>query len=275
VAPELAAIPWLALERFAAELKGEDRTAWPGEERRVVDGRPLLFPVRTRAAAQGFAIYSAPLAAAQRLLDERLGGHFAAIDVGRGRAAVELYVMDYRVSDLGSYLEFGAGVFAVPRGDPLAPGLCVLEEPVNDRFACRAGIEVWGFPKSECGIEVTTIENAAVWRVTDRATGAPLVTLTLPRGGGGASTDIPLRLYTAPGGAPHLTEVRRTGRGERTRAGGAGVALAVNAQSPSPLAAAVRGLEIDGAVPFLHGWSEQVATDVGAPRAICAAASGR
>lgn len=269
VAPELAAVPWLALERFAAELAttANQTAPSPGSDRRLVEGRPLLFPVRTMDASQGFAVYPISVERAQRLLDERLGGHFVAIDVGRGRAAVELYVMDYRVSDLGSYLEFGVGVFAAPRRDPLALGLCVLEEPVNDPFACRAGIEAWGFPKSECGLDVTPRGAACAWRVTDPTTGEPLVTLTCPRGGGGASTDIPLRLYTVVEGVPQLTLVRRTGRGEQTRAGGAGIALTLHAaQGVNPLVATLRALGIDTAVPILHGWTEQVSVQVSAPR---------
>jgi hypothetical protein len=272
---ELATVPGLALERFSTGLIGSvvDPVSTSDSEPQLIEGRPLLFPVRTMDAAQGMIIYPVAMERSQPLLDERFGGHFVAIDVGRGRAAVELYVMDYRVSDLGRYLEVGVGVFATPRQDPLALGLCVLEEPVNDPFACRAGIEAWGFPKSECTLDVEWRQGDCAWRATDSATGAPLLTLTLPRGGNGGSTDIPLRLYTALGGVPRCTVARRTGRGERMRAGGAGIALALHgATDAAPLLQTLRALDLDTAAPTLHGWTEHVSVEVGAPRPLAAAA---
>ena len=103
LAAELVALPGLALERFATALDpATSGAAQPGVSA-PVEGRSVAFPMRVLDASQGIAVYAVPAGAAQTLLDVRHHGELVAADLGHGRTALEIYVVDYRVADLGVY----------------------------------------------------------------------------------------------------------------------------------------------------------------------------
>jgi hypothetical protein len=83
-----------------------------------------------------------------------------------GRALAAVYAWDYRDSTVGAYKEVGLGVQARVSGkrpsllglamDMLAQpeqGIWVASLPVTTDAACRAGVEVWGYPKYVTDIE--------------------------------------------------------------------------------------------------------------------------
>ena len=264
---ELVSLPGLAWADFGAALDPVLARADEPGMTAPVDGRPVVFPIRVLDATQGLAVWAVPIAPAQALLDEWHRGDLLAADIGGGRAAVEIFVVEYRVADLGAYHEFGVGVYAAPRVRPWQLGLSVLHEPVNGAFACRAGVEIWGDPKTVERIEYVPKDDTLFCKVVRAKTLTHVVELTLPRGGTGASTEVPLTLYTRVGDRLHASRLVRTGRGERVRAGGAGVKLAVF-DDTDPLARALRTLNVPGTAPIFHSWTERMTARVSRPVAI-------
>ena len=264
---ELVTLPGLAWSSFGAALDPVlARADEPGMSA-PVDGRPVIFPLRVLDATQGLAVWAVPIGPAQALLDERHRGDLLAADIGGGRAALEIFVVDYRVADLGAYRELGVGLYATPRVRPWQLGLSVLHEPVTGAFACRAGVEIWGDPKTVERIDLVLHDDALACKVVRAQPLMHVLDLTLPRGGTGASTDVPLTLYTRVGDRLHASRLVRTGRGERVRAGGAGVTLAVPDER-DPLGRALRLLNVPGTAPIFHAWTERMSAHVSRPVAI-------
>ena len=269
---ELLAVPGLAWSAFGEAL---DPALARAEEPGVsapVDGRPVIFPLRVLDATQGLAVWAVPIGPAQAFLDERHKGDLVAVHIGRGRAALEIFVVDYRVADLGTYRELGVGLYAAPRGRPLQLGLSVLHEPVTGAFACRAGVEIWGDPKTIEQIELVPKGDAVTFKVVRANTLMHVLELTLPCGGTGASTEVPLTLYTRVGDRLHASRLVRTGRGERVRAGGAGVKLDVF-NDTDPLGRALKTLNVPGTAPIVHAWTERMSARVSRPVPVASASS--
>jgi hypothetical protein len=83
-----------------------------------------------------------------------------------GRAVAAIYAWEYRDSTVGSYNEVGLGIQCRKPGtnpsliklgfDMLAQpnqGIWVASLPVTTIEACRAGVEIWGYPKYVTNIE--------------------------------------------------------------------------------------------------------------------------
>jgi hypothetical protein len=140
----------------------------------------------------------------------------------------------------------------------------VLAEPVTGRFACRAGVEIWGDPKTEERLDVDLGADALACTLVRAASGARVLTVTLPRGGAGASTGVPLTLYTRLHGRLHASRLTRSGRGERARAGGRGVTVTIH-DDADPLGRALRTLGLPDAPPIFHAWTEDMTARVSRP----------
>ena len=274
---ELAMVPGLAIERFGSALTAPASTA-ASDPRRVVDGRTVLLPARTFDASHGFAVYPVSRRAAQTILDARLGGHFVAIDIGHERAAVQIDVIDYRLSDLGTYRELSLAVIAAPRRDASTLGVCVVDEIVNEPFACRAGAAIWGYPKRLGVLTFSRRGERFTCEVTTEAAG---LHVELPTGGTGSSVRIPYRFYSMLDGRPHGSCLIRTAHGERVRAGGGGITIRLSGGSTDrvgqpvaaprpvdPLARMLDDLDVERIRPMLHGWAEYVSGESTAPEPI-------
>jgi hypothetical protein len=153
----------------------------------------------------------------------------------------------------------------------LAVGLYIVDFPVNTRFALTAGRQVWGYAKSPATVEVTLEPTHATWRLARESAREPVVTVTFPRGGHGASTAIPIPTYTLPAGASGevvRTVVTRTGRGERIRAHGRGVRLELGdpaTNASDPFWGVLDYLGVAERRPMIHAWTEHMAAEFGVP----------
>lgn len=117
----------------------------------TIAGTVLTMPVRIRDADVHTAMFSAPAACVQRLID------YSGLQVCQfrpGRAVVTLMLARYHDGDLGRYHEFGTCVMVNPPGST-ARGLRALADaaafihhlPVDQSFTLEAGRTIWGFPK--------------------------------------------------------------------------------------------------------------------------------
>jgi hypothetical protein len=264
---ELATAPWLSLLRFGRELT--HRTP-PAPRVYTVEGRPLILPVRVHDAAQGLVVYTLPAARANAVLAAR-GAPAHAMKVDRELAAVVVFGVRYRVSDLGSFEEMGLALLAAPDSDPWAIGLYLLAHPVTGSFSREAGHVIWGYPKTVETIDCAWEEHAVTWTLRRRAGGPAIVAVTFPRGGRGASVAVPLPTYTLLDGKLHRTVFTRTGLGERIRTGGEGVALTLGEAAADPADPGwgiLDGLAAAGARPILSAWTEHLSGEFGPPRLI-------
>ncbi len=264
VLEELALAPWLAWARLGEEL---GRRPTPAPRVYTIAGRPLVLPARVQDAAQGLALYAVPEPAANAILAAR-GVPARATGLGRGVAGLALFGVRYRVSDLGTFEEMGAALLVVPEGDPWASGLYFLLHPVTGAFSCEAGNVVWGYPKTLEPIDSAWGPRHVTWRLRQGPAGPPLLAVTFPRGGAGASVAVPMPTYTLLDGTLHRTVFTRTGVGERIQVGGGEVALALGdpaACGSDPRWAVLRALGLGQAPPILHAWTEHLSGEFGPP----------
>jgi hypothetical protein len=270
----MALLPWLAAERFRADLSGWDTASHPETAAVYVEGRLVRAPVRATDVSEGFVVYAVAAQTVQALLDEQRVP-LRPVGLGLGRAAVAMFGARYRASDLGAYDEVGLGFLVAPRRDPLAMGLYYFELDATTRLACEAAKRLWGVVKSEEHVEVAFEPTRATWRLVRRASGREVLTVEFPRGGGGASTAIPVSIYSVLGGRLHRSRSTRTGRGERVRLAGRPVSFRLGDQAHNahdPLWTALRRLRIPEAPTILCGWTERMSGQMAAPRPVASSA---
>ncbi len=122
---------------------------------------------------------------------------------------------------------------------------------------------IWGYPKSLAELAFT-YEPKRVRCQFGRGTKGKkhVMSLTFPRGGESASTEIPFYSYTLKENVPTFTVFTRSGRGEQSVAGGEGFALELG--SDDPLAQRLRSLGLPKP-PVMHGWTEHMSGAFGIP----------
>ena len=269
-ATEMALVPWLAFERFGEGLRSGDELGEAGPTFQLVGDRRVVLPVRVVDAAQGMALYAVSAEAVQNILTAT-AAPFRPIDLGRGRTGLSIFGVHHREGDLGSYDEVGVAFLVAPPEDLLSVGLYIIDFPVNAPFPFLAGKAIWSYAKSEATVDAVLETSRATWKLTRLGAQQPVLTITFPRGGRGASTAIPLPTYTLPDAAPRdviRTVVTRTGRGERIRAHGRGVVLQLGdptANANDPLWKILHHLGVADIRPMIHAWTEHMAAEFGRP----------
>jgi hypothetical protein len=235
-----------------------------------VDGTRVLLPARVRDASHGSAVYLVSKDVVQELLDLHQPRTLRAWDVGSGRTPVQIFIVDYRDSDLGSYREFGIGCFAAPQKNALAVGMHILELPVTEEFSCAAGRQIWGYPKCVYQLDLTYGDDSVTSTLIKRGSSQRLFTLTLPRAGASSSRDVPLYTYTVKNGMHHRTIFTRSGRGEGLQWGGRAVRLEVHANVADSVLSTLHCLGLPGQTPVMSSWTERMTGEVGVPTVLTA-----
>jgi hypothetical protein len=243
-----------------------------GKAYRVADTRVLL-PARVHDASHGSAVYLVPKDIVQDLLDLHQPRALQTWDVGSGRTPVQIFIVDYRDSDLGSYRELGMACFAAPKNSPLAVGMHILELPVTDRFSCDAGRHIWGYPKTLYDLDFTYRDNTVTSTLIKRGSPAQkLFALTLPRAGAGSSRNVPIYNYTVKRGMHHRTIFTRSGRGEGIQWGSRAVRLEVHANVADSALNTLQSLGLPGRTPIFSSWTERMTGEFGMPSVLTATA---
>jgi hypothetical protein len=273
---EMAVVPWLAAERFGAELGEADYAASRSREGAwFIQNKPVMLPVRIRDASQGVVIYSVSASLIQKTLDEKYEP-FRALELGRGQTPLVIFIMHYREGDLGTHDELGIAFLVTPKHDPSAmPGVYLRAAPVNEAFTYHAGREIWGYRKTVMkGLTFEYAGKSACCIL--RAGGHELLTITLPRSGSSSSTAIPIHTYTLIDHIPHRTIFMRSGRGEYIQAGGRQVELTLGAEKYldsddddlGHTLGLLRTLGLPQRSPLLHAWTEHMSGEFGIPHAL-------
>lgn len=280
---EMALVPGLALDHLRAGL--EDRPAEPGDDGNAdtaatgtydINGCTVMLPFRVSDARQGVAIYSVSLDAVAKILDD-LDVPYRPFRFGQDKTFLSIFIVDYRVTDFGSYHELGIGFSVVPNdGKWAAPGLFIVTQPLNQKFPFDAGIQIWGYPKVLAeNLELTYPNESA--RLTVDKTADSALSITIPRGGRASSTKIPFYSYTVKDDKPHTTVFTRSGTRERVRMGGA-VKVELGTKGEPGCLCATSGGETESSCvcemlstlglpssPLVHSWTEHMTGEFSAP----------
>ncbi len=177
------------------------------------------------------------------------------------RAFAVLCSFDYLDTTLGPYRELAIGVVASTEHrlgalralDLLSAktntGAWVLALPVTSELACRGGIELFGYPKTTCGIDVEHSSSSCSTLVRDSAD--TIIRMSLPLGRG---PKLPVRsLVTYAQRNGQLLRMRAETQWRVTVCSGRGARI--EAQTPQhPLCRTLQQLELPNSPLFvLHG----------------------
>ncbi|OBF16578.1 acetoacetate decarboxylase family protein [Mycobacterium sp. ACS4331] len=158
----------------------------PDTSQHTIQGTVLTMPVRIHRADNRVAMFTVPLAAAQKMIDY---SGLEAYPFLPGKAVVMLMLVRYHDGDLGKYHEFGTAVMVNPRGadlkGPAAFGSAaafIHHLPVNQGFTLEAGRSIWGFPKimadftvrEDRGFDFDVSENGQLIAGIEFGAGLPL-----------------------------------------------------------------------------------------------------
>ena len=223
-ATEMVLVPALAFTKAAIERGHQSVRPSAASNARVVDGRPVMLPLRFQAAKQGWALYFPDAEKAQAMLGPS-GARFEVCRFG-GKAMLVVYGIDFEQTDFGGYHEVGVELWVRPKDDPtLFPGTVVIRMSVDSEWSRVAANAIWHFDKLLTPRMVPTYRaQSATFPVDDADTNT--LAITLPRFGSGRSTGVPLQYFSidrsegARRGQPLCTVFHRSAHGEGMQYGG-------------------------------------------------------
>jgi Acetoacetate decarboxylase (ADC) len=136
-----------------------------------IQGRRITFPVRIGHAVAAGSIYLVRAERAARLV----AGSGLELVAAAGRTPLVLFLVDYRVNDLGDYDEVGVALLVRHRG---RTGAYVHQLPVTQPFTMEAGRTLWGLPKWLARIDLSITGPDATCHLAD-GTGRHVLTAAL------------------------------------------------------------------------------------------------
>jgi hypothetical protein len=198
-------------------------------EGHLVQGQRVTMPVEIRAATAAVAMYSAPAAVAQSIVDY---SGLRVLQYRPGKTICSVLFVNYVDGDLGKYHEYGVGFLVRHPGSPARTGdlrsllrgragVFIHRLPVDQAFTLEAGRSIWGFPKVMSEIDLADTGHRAALRIDGRLVADLAVTPGLPVPGASTSLDA----YTHMDGVLRRVPWKMTASGTRTRPGGARLEL--------------------------------------------------
>ena len=142
--------------------------AIPARQRRLtgrhalVDGIRFSMPVNSERSPALMAAFPCDADKAAKLLP---GGELHPFRLPGGRGLLVITVIDYRVTDIGSYIEYSIAIACThgPRpAPPLLPALFrtrygvgqyVVDLPVSTEVSVKGGKGIWGMPKHQAPLD--------------------------------------------------------------------------------------------------------------------------
>jgi Acetoacetate decarboxylase (ADC) len=189
-----------------------------------IQGRRITFPVRIGHAVAAGSIYLVRAERAARLV----AGSGLELVAAAGRTPLVLFLVDYRVNDLGDYDEVGVALLVRHRG---RTGAYVHQLPVTQPFTMEAGRTLWGLPKWLARIDLSITGPDATCHLAD-GTGRHVLTAALRALPWRLPLDVPGTLTTL---APRDSEVlasRVRARVSGIRIGPAGARVVLGSGHP-------------------------------------------
>ncbi|MGH2787918.1 MAG: acetoacetate decarboxylase family protein [Actinomycetota bacterium] len=146
----------------------------PRRQRRItgrhalVDGIPFRMPIDSVDTAALMALFPIDADAAAKLMP---GGEIHPFRLLNGRGVLVVTVVDYRTTDIGSYIEFSIAI-ACTHGTRPAPrllpallrrtfgtGQFVVDLPVSTEISVKGGKGIWGMPKHQANLDFSVTEQ--------------------------------------------------------------------------------------------------------------------
>jgi hypothetical protein len=130
----------------------------------LVDSIPFTLPVASQSTPALIAAYTIDARAAGELLP---GDELHPLRVWNGRGVLVITVVDYRITNIGRYIEFSIAL-ACTHGHRPAPALVpalplmqklygtgqyVLDLPVSTEISVKGGKGIWGMPKHQANLD--------------------------------------------------------------------------------------------------------------------------
>ncbi len=136
----------------------------------LVDGIPFRLPIASHQSPALMAAFSVDAGRAGELLP---GNELHPLRVTPHRGVLLVTVIDYRLTNIGAYIEFSIGI-ACTRGPrptpPLVPGLVlallrsgqyVVDLPVSTEISVKGGKGIWGMPKHQANLDFVVDDHQA------------------------------------------------------------------------------------------------------------------
>jgi hypothetical protein len=136
----------------------------------LVDGIPFSLPVDSSDTPALMAAFPIDAAKARLLLP---GDEIHPVRLWGDRGLLVITVVDYKITDIGNYIEFSIGI-ACTHGrraaPPLLPGLLpklwgtgqfVIDLPVSTEISVKGGKGIWGMPKHQANLDFKVTDDRA------------------------------------------------------------------------------------------------------------------
>lgn len=127
-----------------------------------VDGIPYELPINSDSAAVIMAAFPANYEKARALVP---GNAVHPVRLLNGKAVFIITVVDYRITDIGKYIEYSIAL-ACTHGEKPAPrllpaifmksygtGQYILDLPVSTEISVKGGKGIWGMPKHQANLD--------------------------------------------------------------------------------------------------------------------------
>jgi Acetoacetate decarboxylase (ADC) len=130
----------------------------------LVDTVPFTLPVASHDTPALIAAFTIDAGAAAELLP---GNEIHPLRLWRNRAVLVITVVDYRITNIGRYIEFSIAIACTHGARPapaLVPGLplvqrlygtgqYVIDLPVSSEISVKGGKGIWGMPKHQANLD--------------------------------------------------------------------------------------------------------------------------
>jgi hypothetical protein len=141
----------------------------------LVDGIPFSLPVDSRDTPALMAAFPLSASRARELMP---GEEVHPLRLGRDLGLLIITVVDYKRTDIGSYIEFSIAIACTHGLDPAPPvlsallrgrygtGQFVVDLPVSTEISVKGGKGIWGMPKHQANLDFVIREDK-VWSQYD------------------------------------------------------------------------------------------------------------
>ncbi len=128
----------------------------------TVDGIPFLLPINSEKSPALMAAFTIDADKAARLMP---AGRLHPLRLPGGRGVLLITVIDYRITDIGKYIEFSIAIACTHGRAPAPPllplalqksfglGQYVLDLPVSTEISVKGGKGIWGMPKHQASLD--------------------------------------------------------------------------------------------------------------------------
>ncbi|MDQ3980297.1 MAG: acetoacetate decarboxylase family protein [Actinomycetota bacterium] len=136
--------------------------------RALVDGIPFTMPVNSEHSPALMAAFTIDADRSRALLP---GNEIHPLRVTPRRGLLIVTVIDYRITDIGKYIEFSIAIACTHGTRPapmLLPGLLqktfragqfVIDLPVSSEISVKGGKGIWGMPKHRASLDFTITDD--------------------------------------------------------------------------------------------------------------------